>query len=303
MGKARVVVLPALLSSAGCILPVSTGAPLPATTVGKGNVGFALHGESPTVNLVADGSTVEEWHNAAPAATMTATLSYGITDSTDVEVAGEGALFYFLIPIPTGGTIGFRQQFSTDSLDVALAAKVGRVSAGVRDDADDASGEEDEASATFGAAQLVAQLKTGTFRPLAALNIMPLRIRRAPYGEETLKFTGLATSVTLAGLIATRNAQFGPYVTFTHFASERVEGGWFPSFGLMFAFRPAKRTRIDPSPPPPSYYDPTLPVDPAAPPYPPPPAPYPAAPYPAAPYPPPPPPAPAPIPPPETPPL
>src|SRR6185503_2067370 len=95
---------------AGCILPVSTGAPLPATTVGKGNVGFALSGEAPTLDLIADHDNQQTGtgdaiaYGAAPAAATTLTFSYGLTDDTDLEVAGEGAFYYFILPAPTGGS-------------------------------------------------------------------------------------------------------------------------------------------------------------------------------------------------------
>jgi hypothetical protein len=79
-----------LLSYAtGCILPVSTGAPLPATTVGQGRFGFAISGEAPTLDLIADngdnnqtGSPSAISYGAAPAAAMTMTVSYGVGDDT-----------------------------------------------------------------------------------------------------------------------------------------------------------------------------------------------------------------------------
>src|SRR5262249_50236422 len=43
-----------LVLLAGCILPVSTGAPMPATTVGQGKVGFAMSGEAPVLDLIAN---------------------------------------------------------------------------------------------------------------------------------------------------------------------------------------------------------------------------------------------------------
>src|SRR5438093_3029538 len=111
----------------GCILPVSTGAPLPATTVGKGNVGFAISGEAPTLDLIADQDNKSAGNNnaiaygAAPAAATTLTFAYGVGEDTDVEVAGEGALYYFILPMPTGGSIGVRQHFAAgDTFDVAL---------------------------------------------------------------------------------------------------------------------------------------------------------------------------------------
>ena len=96
----------------------------------------AISGEAPTLDLIADNddnntssTQTAVAYGAAPAATLTFTLSYGLTDDTDVEVAGEGALYYFILPIPTGGTIGLRHHFDAgDAFDLALAAKVGKAS-------------------------------------------------------------------------------------------------------------------------------------------------------------------------------
>jgi hypothetical protein len=272
-----------LLLWAGCILPVSTGAPLPATTVGQGHIGVALSGEAPTLNLIADEAVSEDnfddFHGAAPAAAATLTLSYGIAEDTDLELAGEGALYFFILPLPTGGSVGVRQHLlANDLLDLAIAGRFGGVSAGASTTSSDGSSSgETSASAIYGAVQLAAQTREGVVRPMAGLNFMPFRIRRHPSEEPEYRFKGIASSLTLGIMLVGRSAQFGPYFTVTNFESDRYAGGWFWSGGLMLAIRP-DRNRRRPLPPPPLYAPP--PPAPFAPPpgEPPPPPPAPSGP-------------------------
>ena len=280
--------------SAGCILPVSTGAPMPATTVGKGNVGFAISGEAPTLDLIADNDNKNLATNdpiaygAAPAASSTLTFSYGVGDHTDLEVAAEGALYYFILPLPTGGSLGFRQHFDVgESLDFGIAARVGHV--GSTSEVTDANGNKTEsgARANYGALQLILQSKHGLVRPLAAINWMPAHIRRAPANEPDFSFNGMASSVTLGLMFVSRNAVAGPYVTATNFYSDRFDNsGWFVSGGLMLALRPDRnRPKVvfpdNPPLPPGGYYGPAptyAPPPPQGPPPPPAPPPGPAQP-------------------------
>lgn len=230
----------------GCILPVSTGAPLPATTVGKGNTGFAVSGEAPTLDLIADkdnqssGTTDPIAYGAAPAAATTLTFSYGLADDTDVEVAGEGALAYFILPMPTGGSIGLRQHISAgDMLDFGIAARLGHV--GTSAEVTDKNGQKTEsgARANYGALQAILQTKTGLVRPMLALNWMPSHIKRAPANDQEFSFNGMASSITLGIQLVGKNGVFEPYVTATNFYSDKFHNsGWFVSGGMMFALRP-----------------------------------------------------------------
>ena len=276
------------LFATGCILPVSTGAPLPATTVGKGRIGGAIAGEAPTLDLIADndnGSSSPDdpiAYGAAPAAAMTFTLSYGLGEDTDLEVAAEGALYYFFLPMPTGGSIGLRQHLDAgDAFDIAIAARVGHV--GSTATVTDSNGNESEsgASANYGAVQLVAQTKRGFVRPLLAVNLMPARITRDPSDQDPFKFSGLASSITGGLMLVGKHALIGPYLTATNFYSDRFDNsGWFVSGGLVFAVRP-DRNRDVPAPMP--VYGPPGAAPMAPPPSPMPPAPMapPAAPAPA----------------------
>lgn len=246
---------------AGCFLPVGTGAPLPATTVGHGHVGVALTGEAPTVDLIAkdDNSTNQTYtdtYGASPAAAMSFTLEYGLTDDTDIEVAAEGELWLFFLPLPTGGSIGVRHHmWLGDDLDFALAGRIGGVAAGasVTDSSGDASS--DSASAVYGAAQGVVQLRRGFVRPLAALSLMPFRIKRDISGDPQQRFAGLASSLTF-GVAFGRAVQLEPYLTVTDFASTQYAGGVLVSGGLMLAIRPQRNDRSAPPPPPPPAYGP-----------------------------------------------
>jgi hypothetical protein len=241
---AKLLSVAALATSAGCILPISTGAPLPATTVGAGRFGGAISAEAPVLNLIANGTGPSDWQAEAPAAAMTFTLSYGLGDSTDLEVAGEGALYYFILPLPTGGSIGLRQHIAaSDLFDFALAAKVGTVGGSASTDDSSGSSTSTSASANYTAIQGVLQVRHGWARPMAAISVMPARIKRDPSDASATTFAGLASSLTL-GVMATFSAvQLGPYFTVTNFASERYDNGWISSGGLMLAVRPDRNAR------------------------------------------------------------
>jgi hypothetical protein len=254
-----------LLSHAtGCILPVSTGAPLPATTVGKGRFGFAISGEAPTLDLIADngddnqtGSPSAISYGAAPAAATTMTVSVGLGDDTDLEVAAEGALYYFFLPMPTGGSIGLRQHVDAGAnLDLGLAAKLGYVSSSA--EVSSSSGtSRSSASASYLALQAVLQSKHGPVRPLLAANVMPARIHRAPSDAAAFDFRGVASSLTLGALFVGRSATAGPYIAVTNFYSDRFDNsGWFFSAGVVMAMRPDRNRAVDPLPPPAPYYPP-----------------------------------------------
>ena len=259
---AKLLSVAALATSVGCILPISTGAPLPATTVGAGRFGGAMSAEAPVLNLIAKGSGPNDWQAEAPAAAMTFTLSYGLGDSTDLEVAGEGALYYFIFPLPTGGSIGLRQHIAaTDLFDVALAAKVGTVGGSASTDDSSGSSTSTSASANYAALQAVIQLRHGWVRPMAAINVMPARIKRDPSDEPAATFAGLASSLTLGVMATFRAVQIGPYFTVTNFSSERYDDGWISSGGFMLAVRPDRNARRrEPVMPQTPYYGPPMPA-------------------------------------------
>lgn len=259
----------------GCILPVSTGAPMPATTVGKGRIGFAISGEAPTLDLIADNDDNNDTdspsaisYGAAPAAAMTLSLSYGLGENTDLEVAGDGALYYFFLPLPTGGSIGLRQHIDAgDSFDLAVAARIGAVSSTATVSTSSGTEEESSASATYGAFSAVLQTKRGPVRPLLAINFIPARIRRDPSDADPFRFTGVASSVTGGLMFVGKSALIGPYLAATNFYSDEFNNsGWFVSGGIVFAIRPDRnRARVEQPPPAPTYAPPAPPMDPMPP--------------------------------------
>jgi len=260
-----------------CYLPVATGAPESATTVGRGHLGVSLSGEAPTLDLIANnsgsGSADTDYtssYGEAPAAAMRFTLSYGLAENTDVEIAAEGQLWYFFLPLPTGASIGLRQHLEgSDMFDIALAARFGGVSSGSTQVNGMDVATSDDASAIYGALSGVVQVKNGFFRPLVSLQVMPFKVTRAIEGSPIQRFYGAATSATLALMLVGDSVQFGPYATFTNFESQQFKGGFFPSGGLMLAFRPDRN-----KPKPPDPYLPGMATPNYAPYTPPPPAPF-----------------------------
>jgi len=242
-----------------CYLPVATGAPESATTVGRGHVGVSLSGEAPTLDLIANntGSGSGDYdytssYGEAPAAAMRLTLAYGLGDNTDIEVAAEGQLWFFFLPLPTGASIGLRQHLEGgDLFDIALAARFGGVSSGSTQVNGMDVATNDDASAVYGAVSGVVQVKNGFLRPLVSLQVMPFKVTRAVEGSPIQHFLGAATSATFALMLVGGNVQFGPYATLTNFESQQFKGGFFPSGGLMLAFRPDRNRPKPPDPYPP----------------------------------------------------
>jgi hypothetical protein len=262
------IVLLVVTVTSGCILPISTGAPLPPTTVGQGKVGFAFSGEAPTLDLIAGGSDYKSTYAAAPAAAATLTVAYGVGEHTDVELAAEGALYYFLLPLPTGASIGFRHHLDVgDAVDLGIAAKLGGV--GVSDSTTDSRGNtttRSSASAIYGAFQAVLATRQGQVRPMLAASVMPFRIKRHPEDEPEVRFNGEGSSLTAGLMLVGRGFLVTPYVAVTNFQSQQFSGGWFVSGGILFAVR---RDRNRPRPPDfvpaspvPGYYPPPPPAAP-----------------------------------------
>lgn len=269
------------LGAAGCMLPVTTGAPLPPTTVGKGQFGVALSGEFPTLNLISDNRDANQRddltdHGEAIAIAATGTLAYGLGDDTDLELALEGALYYAILPLPTGGSIGLRQHIAGgDTLDIGLAARIGGVTTGGTTTTSEGTSTTDEASAAYAAVEGIAQFSRGVIRPLLSLNVMGFRITRAPEDEPIQRFKGISETVTFGLSFVSNRAQITPYAALTTFESEQFRSSFFVSGGIAFAFR-RDRNRREPPPPPayPAGYPPAgQPYPPPGQPLPPPPMP------------------------------
>ncbi|MBK9072807.1 MAG: hypothetical protein IPL79_17670 [Myxococcales bacterium] len=217
----------------GCFLPLSAGAPQMASTVGKGSYGTSLALEAPTLDLSGEDGSI----GVAPAAGGTATVAYGVGDRTDLEVSLEGAMYLFILPMPTGGAVGVRHQVvASEQFDVAIAGRLGGVATSFSSD-----GNEQKYSATYAAASVAVQGAYGPFRPLLSAQVMPARITRNVNGDAT-KFVGTAASVTLGAMFQLSDrVQLGPYWAGFSFASERVERITEWSAGVMLAVRGDRR--------------------------------------------------------------
>ena len=258
--------------ASGCMLPVATGTPQAATTVGRGRFGLALAQEGPVLNAVAsDTSTIKS--AGAFAATGTATVSLGVGDNTDIEISGDVAMYFGIFPLPTGGSAGIRQHLiSSQGVDVAIAARVGGAAASAESEDGNGNTTTNDVSAMYVSLSAVAQGHLGVFRPLISANIMPMQITRGD------TYDGLSTSATIGLMFQLGSIQLGPYATGTVFRSDVFSSDFFPSGGLMLSYRP---DRYAPTAAAPTLYVPT----PAPPPQPyaaPPAQPY--APPPAQPY-------------------
>lgn len=210
----------------GCFLPVASGTPQAATTAGRGNASFNAAAEMPTIDLLAD-----DQDDFAPVAAGVITAGYGITEHTDIEASAEAALYFFLVPLPTGGSIGLRHHLvHADTYDVGIAARVGGVTV---DDGDAGS-----ASAVYGAASVVGQGAFGTFRPLVSGQLMPTMIDQQLGTSSDGSSTGLVASATVGLMFQVGQFQIGPYLTGTAFSSDAVERNGLVSGGLSFAYRP-----------------------------------------------------------------
>ncbi len=232
--------------ASGCVLPATSGAPMPPTTVGQGKLGGSVRAEVPVLNLVADTDSTSNDHKEVLAApTLAVGGSFGITATTDIEAE----LYLFDVVALTGGSIGLRQTvFSTDSVDFGLAARFGGMSNLTTTDTRPCPMGLDlapplAASAWFGSAQAIAQLHAGRVRPLLAISAEPFRITRdvlvPPDSRNavTERYWGFAASATLAVWIVFSRVQFGPYVAVTRFSSDTFAGGWLASGGTAVTIR------------------------------------------------------------------
>ena len=265
-----------LLVSGGCILPVATSTPQPATTVGAGHIGAALYEEMPTLNLTAsnkDASNPDS--DIAPAAAATATLSYGLTNDTDLELSAEMSAYLFILPMPVGGSIGLRHHvMGAENYDFGIAGRVGGVAVGYGTNSSDST-DPTSASAVYADVSATLQGVFGPFRPLISVSAMPAKVSRN-FGDSqpSESFTGFATNATIGLMFQFGALQLGPYVSATYYSSEQfADGGGgnsgFVSGGFALEIRPdrhasqelpARMTPISYPPPPANYSTPSTPM-------------------------------------------
>src|SRR5262245_16829627 len=136
--------------TSGCFLPLGTGAPQSARTVGHGELGLSIHGEAPTIQLEPETATTATSQPVAVAsgASMDLGLAYGITDNLDLELDVIGAMYSYFLPMPLGVAGGMRARVvETESAEMAVATRIGYLG----------EGEDDHADATFLATAVVVQ--------------------------------------------------------------------------------------------------------------------------------------------------
>ena len=228
------------LALGACFLPLSTGAPQSASTVGKNQVGLTAYAEAPTVDLQAttDEPSSDDY-DFSPLPTVTMEGAYGLTDNLDIELALDGVL-YVIVPLPLGGSIGLRQQIvDTPKLAVALSARLGYVQLGVESNVDALR---NNYSAIYGKATAAAQYNPrGRVRPGAALTLAPARIEIDGSEQAAMEFDARSATLSTTLSIAFGDVELGPFVNVVYFDSGRLHGSTvFYSGGFMVALRPQK---------------------------------------------------------------
>jgi hypothetical protein len=218
---------------AGCFLPVATGTPQPASTVGTGKFGAGVAWEAPTLELTAGTTDFNDSYAESPVAAGRIGIAYGLAAHTDVEASLELSLYYYILPMPVGGTIGIRQQLvAREHLDLSVAARVGALRVG----GEDSEGREDSAKAELGQLSISAQGAFGAVRPLISIAGMGARMTRNVLGVAE-DFNGFAGSATLGLMFQLGSLQVGPYVTGTYFTSDEFSGAPLVSGGLSLESR------------------------------------------------------------------
>jgi hypothetical protein len=234
----------AALLLAGCWLPVGTSAPQSATTVGKGGGGISLHGEAPTIDLLAtqtEDDVPDDDYALMPWPTFSLGFQYGLLENFDAELSIDGT-WLLAIPIPYGISVGGRLQLVyTETVALALAAKAGWISAS--QDEGDA-----ELSATYGDATLAGQLRNaGRVRPGLSLSAIPIRVRQTFLEDPAEDFNAFAANATVSVTLAFGRFEVGPFVSLVHFRSPNLRGAsTFGTGGIIFALRGQKDPPVPP---------------------------------------------------------
>jgi hypothetical protein len=165
----------------------------------------------------------------------------------------DGALYYFLLPLPLGASIGVRGQVrDSDQLAVALAGRFGHV--GLGSSKEDANGNDVSTNATYGDVSVAGQLNPrGTLRPGLAVSLLPAYVRNSATNSAAENFSATAVSATLSLTIAAGGLEIAPFANFVHFTSDNLGGGRsVVTGGFSLAARPqhARRPSLPPSAPP-----------------------------------------------------
>lgn len=233
-GLAAIVVT---VAAGGCIVPFQTSAPPLASTVGQGKVGFAMHSELPTVDLLATAENADPADGEYEAASLPVSsfqLAYGIADKVDVEGGFEAV--FLGIPLPIGVSAGARYQAVDGEARLAIAARVGTISG-----SSSVGDERYEASARYAQVAVATQLEaTSWLRPGLVLTASPSQVSTndAELGDFTAVTVGASASLTFV----IGPVEIGPAINIGHLATDNLDGaGVLVSGGLYLGLRPQRR--------------------------------------------------------------
>ncbi len=255
----RSLLLLLMATSTGCFLPLSTAAPQSARTLGQGQFGVTFYAEMPTLDLLASQTDAQDEEYAiAPFPTATAQIGVGVTDSLDIEAALDGQLWFYVLPLPLGGSLGARYQvLYNQDMAIAVAGRVGYVGFGVSE-VDETTDVTETVSATYGVLTGVIQaMPDRVFRPSLAVSVIPASVKNEIINEAAENYGAVSTAATITLAIGAGPLEVGPFVNLVYFNSPNLSGtASFATGGVSIALRQQKKKKKSPAvaePAPPGY--------------------------------------------------
>jgi len=199
------------LAATGCVLPFGTAAPQPATTAGKGRYTLGAHTELPTIDVLK--SEKDDDYVLTPIPITSFEFGYGIHERLDLEVSLDVALFVFL-PVPLGGSSGFRAQiFRNSTAAMTAAARVGYVGMTSGSSSDNDPGH--TVSAVYGTGSLSTIFNPdGWLSPGLSLNYYGASVKDDPENDVATRSFANLGSATLYLDVTRGPGHFGPFVNF-----------------------------------------------------------------------------------------
>lgn len=239
MGRSLVFCAVVVLVGSGCFLPLSASAPQSATTVGARQAGVTAYVEFPSPDL---GGTISDREmKISPSLSGVAQVAYGLTDTLDLELGAEGMLYLFIVPVPTGLSAGGRYQFlEGGEVDAAFAGRLGWTGFSAT-----VNGEEHWIRSRYAMLSISGQRAAGTFRPGAALSLVPAAVEFNVDGASGDRWA-LTASATVNLAFDFGAFELTPYIGGVFFTGDAVSRPTlFPQGGLALALR-GQKTRPEP---------------------------------------------------------